>query len=83
VSLSGRRITSSVSISVHGMNAYTLLKGQASQTTKNVPNANTTPLSSAPPERIPSTRANRKVPNAATNSFRTATTASDFQNGST
>ena len=46
----GRRISSSVSASVHGMKAYTLVSGHASQTTKNVPNANTTPLSSGPAE---------------------------------
>ena len=59
------------------------MSGHASQTTKKVPNENTAPASSAPPKRMPSARPSRKVPNAATNSFSTAMTASDFQNGST
>ena len=65
------------------MNAYTLDSGHASQTTKNVPNANTTPLSSAPPNPSPSTRASTYTPSAPKNSFRIAATASDFQNDST
>ena len=41
------------------------------------------PARSAPPKRMPSARASRNVPKAATNSLSTAITASDFQNGST
>jgi hypothetical protein len=65
------------------MRAKTLVSGQASQTTKNVPNANTVPATSAPPKRIPSSRPRNQAPRAPTNSLRAATTASDFQNGST
>ena len=41
------------------------------------------PASSAPPKRIPSARPSRNVPNAARNSFKAATNASESQNGST
>ena len=50
---SGRRTSSSVTSSSHGISGKMLVSGHASQTTKNVPNANTTPASSAPPKRMP------------------------------
>ena len=78
----GLRTTASTASSSHGSHAHTLLSGHVSQTTKNSPNANTIPASSAPGKRIPSARASRCVPIAAQNSFSAATTPSDHQNGS-
>ena len=49
----GRRTISSVSSSSQGISGKTFVSGHASQATKNVPNANTTPASSAPREAHP------------------------------
>ena len=79
----GRRTRSSLSRSSHGISGKMLVSGHASQTTKKVPKAKTTPLGSAPPKRMPSARASRNAPKAATKSFNAAASARDFQNGST
>ena len=60
-----------------------LVSGHASQTTKNVPKAKTSPATSAPPKRIPSRRPSRNVPNEATNSLSSAITVSAFESGRT
>ena len=45
--------------------------------------AKTSPASSAPPKRMPSARASRNMPNAATHSLSTADQLSAVQNGRT
>ncbi len=79
----GLRITISVSSRMYGISGKTFVSGHGSHTTKKVPNAKTTPAKSAPPKRMPSTRASRNVPRAAMNSLSIAITASDFQSGRT
>lgn len=66
-----------------GRSAHTPVCGHETQTTKKRLKAKTTPASSAPANRCPSARASRNVPNAATKTFRTATTPSDHQKGRT
>ena len=79
----GRRTTPSTASSSHGSHAHTLLSGHVSHTTKNSPNANTIPASSAPANRAPE-RARRAgtCPSPRVNSFSPATIPSDHQNGS-
>ena len=79
----GRRARRSASRQIQGRNAQTLTVGQATQLTIQRLKPNTVPASSAPPKRIPSARPSRNVPNAARNSFKAATNASESQNGST
>ncbi len=79
----GLRSTSSLVNNNHGSHANTLASGQASHTTKYIPNAKTQPATNAPPKRMPRARASRNVPNAAMNSLSAAMSASERQNGRT
>ena len=79
----GLRMQSSASRQTHGSSAQTLIVVQETQVTDQRLKPNTTPASSAPPKRMRSWRASRKVPSAATNSFSAAITASESQKGST
>jgi hypothetical protein len=67
----------------HGSSAHTLIVVHDTQVTDQRLKPNTSPANSAPPKRIPSRRASRKVPSEAMNSFRAAMTASESQNGRT
>ncbi len=66
-----------------GSQANTLPNGHASQTMKYMANANTQPARNAPANLIASARARRNVPNAATNNFSAAMSASERLTGST
>ena len=79
----GRRMASSARISSQGMSGKMLVSGHASQITKNVPNAKTSPVSSAPPKRMPKSRPSWKAPKAPRKSLRAAINPSDHQKGST
>lgn len=57
--------------------------GQDTQVTHQRLKPKTSPVRKAPPKRMPSAFPSRKAPSAATNSFRAAITASDFQKGRT